>query len=83
MVLCVCVCGCGVVWCGPCVCLLLQGCEVEVQLKEGEVYEGVLRTISPNMEISLSVVHFKGKVQVYSLYVCMYMYVYVYVCTCM
>lgn len=39
----------------------LIGCVVEVQLITGEVYEGVLRAISPNMEISLNVVHIKGQ----------------------
>ena len=39
-----------------------QGCVVEVQMQNGVVYEGVLRAISPNMEIALSVAHVKGQV---------------------
>lgn len=42
--------------------MYIQGCVVEVQMQTGEVYEGVLRAISPNMEIALSVVHVKGQV---------------------
>ena len=35
---------------------------VEVQLVSGDVCEGVLRAISPSMEISLNVAHIKGQV---------------------
>jgi small nuclear ribonucleoprotein (snRNP)-like protein len=37
----------------------LIGCVVEVQMTSGKVYEGILRAISPNMEISLNVAHVK------------------------
>ena len=33
-------------------------------MTSGKVYEGILRAISPNMEISLNVAHVKGQVSV-------------------
>lgn len=43
---------------------LSQGCVVDVQLQSGLVYEGILRTVSPQMDIVLEVAHIKTSVSV-------------------
>jgi len=42
----------------------LLGCVVDVQLQSGLVYEGILRTVSPQMDIVLEVAHIKTSVSV-------------------
>lgn len=41
---------------------MFQGCVVEVKMQSGVVYEGILRAISPYMDIALKVAHDKSKV---------------------
>ena len=55
-----------------CVCVF-QGCVVEVKMQSGVVYEGILRAISPHMDIALKVAHDKSKVLVLYLYTVYFM----------
>ena len=40
----------------------LQGCVVDVHLQSGLVYEGILRAVSPQLDVVLEVAHIKNKV---------------------
>ncbi len=39
-----------------------KGCVVAVKTTDGTVYEGVLRAVSPNMDVSLNAAYDKSKV---------------------
>ena len=38
----------------------LVGCVVEVHLRSGKVYEGILRAVSPSMDMVLEAAHIKS-----------------------
>ena len=50
-----------------------QGCIVHVHLQNGIVYEGILKAISPHLDIALQIAHVKNKVHVNVYYMYMYM----------
>ena len=41
--------------------VVAQGCVVDVHLQSGLVYEGILRTVSPHLDVALEVAHIKEK----------------------